>query len=148
MDTRQIRAVLSRTLGQSFAGVYPRDLIPSQLRPYEKAIVVNTSPGWDEPPQIGRRSTAGTLGKGSGWRPWEAIAAPRHLQTQEALHLEVPPRLYTQNALTKLPSTAVPQGGISDLSSGQGPLYTGGTAGGSSRSFLNSYSPKKGDSGE
>ena len=44
MDTGQIRAVLSRALGESFAGVYPRDLIPSQLKPYEKAIVVNTDP--------------------------------------------------------------------------------------------------------
>lgn len=28
--------------GKSFVGVYPRDLLPNQLRPYEKAIVVNT----------------------------------------------------------------------------------------------------------
>lgn len=44
MDTGQLRAVLSQSLGSSFAGVYPRDLIPHQLRPYEKAIVVNTDP--------------------------------------------------------------------------------------------------------
>lgn len=44
MDTGQLRAVLSQSLGNSFAGVYPRDLIPHQLRPYEKAIVVNTDP--------------------------------------------------------------------------------------------------------
>ena len=34
--------VLSRALGQSFARVYPRDLIPFQLKPYEKVIVVKT----------------------------------------------------------------------------------------------------------
>ena len=28
----------------SLWGVYPRDLIPHRLRPYEKAIVVNTDP--------------------------------------------------------------------------------------------------------
>lgn len=42
MDSRQLREVLSRDLGISFVGVYPRDLLPNQLRPYEKAIVVNT----------------------------------------------------------------------------------------------------------
>lgn len=44
MDTGQLQAVLSQSLGSSFAGVYPRDLIPHQLRPYEKGIVVNTDP--------------------------------------------------------------------------------------------------------
>lgn len=44
MDTGQLRAVLSQSLGSSFAGVYPRDLIPHQLRPYKKTIVVNTDP--------------------------------------------------------------------------------------------------------
>lgn len=42
MDSRQLRDVLSRDLGRSFVGVYPRDLLPNQLRPYEKAIVVYT----------------------------------------------------------------------------------------------------------
>ena len=39
-----MNGVLSRALGSAFAGVYPRDLISHRLRPYEKAIVVNTDP--------------------------------------------------------------------------------------------------------
>lgn len=39
MDSRQLRDVLSRDLGRSFIGVYPRDLLPNQIRPYEKAII-------------------------------------------------------------------------------------------------------------
>ena len=42
LDTGQLNSVLSRALGSDFAGVYPRDLIPTHLRPYKKAIVVNT----------------------------------------------------------------------------------------------------------
>ena len=42
LDTGQLNSVLSRALGSDFAGVYPRDLIPPHLRPYKKAIVVNT----------------------------------------------------------------------------------------------------------
>lgn len=42
MDSSQLREVLSRDLGRSFGGVYPRDLLPDQLRPHEKAIVINT----------------------------------------------------------------------------------------------------------
>ena len=44
MDTGQICIVLNCAIGQSFAGVYPRDLVSSPLKPYEKAIVVNTDP--------------------------------------------------------------------------------------------------------
>ena len=44
LDTGQLNSVLSRALRSSFGGTYPRDLIPHRLRPYEKAIVVNTDP--------------------------------------------------------------------------------------------------------
>lgn len=44
MDTYQLKKVLSRDLGSSFGGVYPRDLIPDHLNFKEKAIVINTDP--------------------------------------------------------------------------------------------------------
>ena len=44
LDTGQLNSVLSRALGSAFGGTYPRDLIPHRLRPYERAIVVNTDP--------------------------------------------------------------------------------------------------------
>lgn len=44
MDTGQLREVLSREFKSSFGGVYPVDLLPDQLRPGEKAVVVNTDP--------------------------------------------------------------------------------------------------------
>ena len=44
LDSVQLNSVLSRALGSSFGGTYPRYLIPHRLRPYEKAIVVNTHP--------------------------------------------------------------------------------------------------------
>ena len=44
LDMGQLNSVLSRALGSAFAGVYARNLIPHSLRPYEKAIVVNTDP--------------------------------------------------------------------------------------------------------
>ena len=44
LDTGQLNSVLSRALGSAFGGTHPRDLIPHRLRPYEKAIVVNTDP--------------------------------------------------------------------------------------------------------
>ena len=40
----ELNSVLSRALGSAFGGTYPRDLIPHRLRPYEKAILVNTDP--------------------------------------------------------------------------------------------------------
>ena len=43
MDTHQLKEVLSRDLGSSFAGVYPRDVLPDLL-PHQKAVVVNTDP--------------------------------------------------------------------------------------------------------
>ena len=43
MDTHQLRDVLTRDLGPSFGGVYPRDLLP-EILPHGKAIVVNTDP--------------------------------------------------------------------------------------------------------
>lgn len=43
MDTQQLRDVLSRDLGRSFAGVYPRDLLP-EILPHQKAVVINTDP--------------------------------------------------------------------------------------------------------
>ena len=43
MDTHQLRDVLTRDLGPSFGGVYPRDLLP-EILPYGKAIVINTDP--------------------------------------------------------------------------------------------------------
>jgi hypothetical protein len=42
MDTYQLRCVLTRDLGPSFGGVYPRDLLPETLD--QKAIVINTDP--------------------------------------------------------------------------------------------------------
>ena len=42
MDTHQLRHVLTRDLGSSFGGVYPRDLLPPTLD--GKAIVINTDP--------------------------------------------------------------------------------------------------------
>ena len=42
MDTQQLRQVLTRDLGSSFGGVYPRDLLPQTLE--KKAIVINTDP--------------------------------------------------------------------------------------------------------
>ena len=44
LDTGQLNSVLSKAFGSSFGGTHPRDLIPHRLRPYEKAIVVNTDP--------------------------------------------------------------------------------------------------------
>jgi hypothetical protein len=44
MDTYQLRDVLTRDLGPSFGGVYPRDLLPETLD--QKAIVINTDPHW------------------------------------------------------------------------------------------------------
>lgn len=44
MDTYQLKKVLSRDLGSSFGGVYPRDLIPDHLNFKEKAMVINTDP--------------------------------------------------------------------------------------------------------
>jgi hypothetical protein len=42
MDTYQLRDVLTRNLGPSFGGVYPRDLLSETLD--QKAIVINTDP--------------------------------------------------------------------------------------------------------
>jgi hypothetical protein len=42
MDTYQLRDVLTRDIGPSFGGVYPRDLLPETLD--QKAIVINTDP--------------------------------------------------------------------------------------------------------
>jgi hypothetical protein len=42
MDTYQLREVLTRDLGPSFGGVYPRVLLPDTLN--QKAIVINTDP--------------------------------------------------------------------------------------------------------
>ena len=42
LDTGQLNSVLSRALGSAFGGTYPRDLIPHRLRPYERAVVINT----------------------------------------------------------------------------------------------------------
>ena len=42
MDTNQLRHVLTRDLGSTFGGVYPRDLLPRTLD--GKAIVINTDP--------------------------------------------------------------------------------------------------------
>ena len=36
LDTGQLNSVLSRALGSSFGGTYPRDLIPHRLRPYDR----------------------------------------------------------------------------------------------------------------
>ena len=44
LDTGQLNSVLSRALGSALWGTYARDLIPHRLRPYERAIVVNTDP--------------------------------------------------------------------------------------------------------
>ena len=44
LDTGQLNSVLSRALGSAFGGTYPRDLIPHRLRPYERAMVINTDP--------------------------------------------------------------------------------------------------------
>ena len=43
-DTGQLNSILSRALSSAFAGVYARDRIPQRLRPYEKAMVINTDP--------------------------------------------------------------------------------------------------------
>ena len=43
-DTAQLNSILSRALSSAFAGVYARDRIPQRLRPYEKAMVINTDP--------------------------------------------------------------------------------------------------------
>jgi hypothetical protein len=42
MDTFQLRYVLTRDLGPSLGGVYPRDLLLETLD--QKAIVINTDP--------------------------------------------------------------------------------------------------------